>query len=138
MHYLKYHTYVGTYICIYIDCNSRAKAKVILKAYKLFRFKSQYDRKLELFTQQTKAVSTLHPKSIRIESGLYLDWLDPDRMWIHSINTAKFTLLKHVVMLVRLSKVLLHECGGSHSPVSMALLPHPRNQSFHETEFTLL
>ena len=64
-----------------------------------------------------KTVSTLHPKSIRIKSGLYPDWLDPNRMWIRSVHTAKFTLLKHVVMLVLLSNVFLHERGSSHSPV---------------------
>ena len=82
-------------------------------------------------------MSTLHPKSIQIESGSYLNWLDSDWMWIRSIHTAKFTPLKHVVMLVLLSKVFLHERGGSPSPVSMDLLPHPRNQRFHETESSL-
>ena len=71
------------------------------------------------------------------QSGSYPDWLDPDRIWIRSVHTAIFILLKHVVTLVLLSKVFLHERGGSHSPVSIALLPHTRNQRFHETESSL-
>ena len=39
------------------------------------------------------------------QSGSYPDWLDPDRIWIRSIHTAIFILLKHVVMLVFLSTV---------------------------------
>ena len=45
----------------------------------------------------------------------------------------KMYFVKHIVML-DLSNIFLHERGGFHSPVSNALLPHPRNQRFQEIE----